>query len=182
MPSLAALLPAAALLIMSLQAAGHAGRRAPGFSLPDRNHKQYDLYDYRGKVVLLDIIQTSCPACQKFTRISEKLKQKYGERVAILNIVTLPDNLKTVGEFIATFNVTTPILFDCGQAAVSYVQATPAKPSIHMPQLFLIDQKGIIQQHYEHSEQTKEVFEGDGSLLMQEIDKLLAEPRPARTD
>ena len=167
---------------MSLQAGSHAGRRAPGFSLPDRNQKQHDLYDYRGKVVVLDIIQTGCPACQKFTRILEKLKQKYGERVAILSIVTLPDNLNTVRQFIATHNVTTPVLFDCGQATASYVHATPDKPTIHMPQLFLIDQSGIIQQHYEHSESTKEIFEGDGSLLMREIDKLLSAARPVKAD
>ena len=179
---LAALFAAAALLSVNLQASGQAGRRAPGFSLPDRNQKQHDLYDYRGKVVVLDIIQTACPACQKFTRISEKLKQKYGERVAILSIVTLPDNLNTVRKFIATFNVTTPVLFDCGQAAASYVQATPDKPNVHMPQLFLIDQNGIIQRHYEHSADTKEVFEGDGSLLMREIDKLLSATRPVKAD
>ena len=43
-------------------------RRAPGFSLPDLDYKQYDLADYRGKVVVLDIIQTACPKCIELTR------------------------------------------------------------------------------------------------------------------
>ena len=45
---------------VTLMASGElSGRRAPGFSLPDMNLKQYDLQDYRGKLVLVDIMQTA---------------------------------------------------------------------------------------------------------------------------
>lgn len=37
-------------------------RRAPGFSLPDPAYEHYyDLQDYSGKVVLIDIMSTRCP-------------------------------------------------------------------------------------------------------------------------
>ena len=49
---------AASLLLSADQ---YSNRRAPGFSLPDLNHKQYDLGDYRGRVVLIDIMKTDCP-------------------------------------------------------------------------------------------------------------------------
>ena len=35
--------------------------RAPGFSLPDLKADQHDLADYRGKVVILEFMQTTCP-------------------------------------------------------------------------------------------------------------------------
>ena len=38
-----------------------SGRRAPGFSLVDSDFVHHDAQDYRGKILLLDIMQTSCP-------------------------------------------------------------------------------------------------------------------------
>jgi peroxiredoxin len=171
---------AAVLLALPLFAGRHAGRRAPGFALPDVTLKYHDLYDYRGKVVLIDIMQTTCPACQTFTRVTEKIKAKYGDKVAILSIVTAPkDNLDTVKRFIAAYKVTTPILFDCGQASASYVQVTPQNPTVHLPHLFVVNQQGMIHNDYEHGESTKEIFEGDGFALMREIDALLGGAKPA---
>ena len=52
----------------ALMASGElSGRRAPGFSLPDMNLKQYDLQDYRGKIVLINIMQTRCAHCATFS-------------------------------------------------------------------------------------------------------------------
>ena len=56
------LLASAALLFGSGE---FSGRRAPGFSLPDLHLQQHDLADYRGKIVVIDIIQTTCPHCQE---------------------------------------------------------------------------------------------------------------------
>src|ERR1700730_15625960 len=45
-----------------LASGDQAGRRAPGFALPDPEYKHfYDLQDYRGKGVLIDIMSTTCP-------------------------------------------------------------------------------------------------------------------------
>ena len=52
------LLASAALLFASGEL---SGRRAPGFSLPDLQGQQHDLQDYRGKIVIVDIIQTTFP-------------------------------------------------------------------------------------------------------------------------
>ena len=41
-----------------------SNRRAPGFALPDLGYTHtYDLQDYRGKVVVIDIMSTTCPHC-----------------------------------------------------------------------------------------------------------------------
>jgi thiol-disulfide isomerase/thioredoxin len=97
-------------------------RRAPGFALMEPiANKWHDLADYRGKVVLLDVMQTSCPKCQELTGILEQIKAKYGEKVQVLSVVTLPDNLQTVKAYIAEHKVTSPVLFDCGQMIASYM-------------------------------------------------------------
>jgi peroxiredoxin len=142
-------------------------RRAPGFSLPDSGMALHDLADYRGKPVILEFMQTTCPHCQLMAGILEKLRQTYGDRVAILAVANPPDNQTKVGQFIAEHKVGYPIVFDCGQAAYSYLRVQ----SFSLPQIFLIDQQGMIRNQFGYGPDTKEIFEGNG--LAPEVDHLL---------
>ena len=146
-------------------------RRAPGFSLMDQNGQFHDLGEHRGKVVLLDIMQTRCPNCQKLSQTLEAIHAKYGDKVAILSVVNPPDNRQSVAAYIAKFKLSTPILFDCGQMAASYIRPDPARPRVHLPHLFLIDAKGMIRKHYIHTDTAAFIGQGLGP----EIDRLLAE-------
>ncbi len=51
----------AVLLCAAALSAADASRRAPGFSLPDSKTQEHDLADYRGKVVILEFMQTGLP-------------------------------------------------------------------------------------------------------------------------
>ena len=155
-----------------------SGRRAPGFSLPDLHLMQRDLQDYRGKIVVIDIIQPTCPHCQALAGILAKVQSKYGDKVAVLSIVNPPDNQTSVGRFAAEHDITTPLLFDCGQVSVSYLKATPQNPKINVPHLFLIDGQGMIRNDFGYEFNTRNIFEGDGLDL--EIDRLLAGPAKSK--
>jgi peroxiredoxin len=166
-----ALLASTALLLASGEL---SGRRAPGFSLPDIHGQQHDLADYRGKIVLIDIIQTNCPHCQKLAEVLEKTAAKYAGKVAVLTFAIPRDTPATVSQFAAAHKVTTPILFDCGQASASYLKATPQNPRVDVPHLFLIDGQGMIRNDFVYGFDTRNIFEGDGLDL--EIDRVLAAP------
>ena len=130
-------------------------RRAPGFSLPDAKFKQHDLADYRGKVVVLEVMKTDCPGCQTLAQSIEKLKGKYGANLQVLSVVTLPDNMNTVNKFIAAHKITSPVLFDCGQVIGSYLQISPNNPKqVHMPHVFVIDKSGIIRKELDSEQAT----------------------------
>jgi peroxiredoxin len=134
------------LLTAALAAAGDlSNRRAPGFSLPDIDLTQHDLYDYRGRVVLVEIMKTECPTCAKTAELMERIRAKFGAKVAVLAIALPPDNQNTVRAFSARHNLNYPVLFDCGQMAGSYLRASPLRPRIELPHLFLIDKNGDIQ-------------------------------------
>ncbi len=155
-----------------------SNRRAPGFSLPDLNLKQHDLADYRGKVVLLDFMRTDCPHCRTLSRLLEQVKAKYGYRVAILSVVTPPDNQQTVIRYIQANFITTPVLFDCSQMAASYLKIGPQNPSVDLPYLFVIDGEGTIRHDYAF-EPNREIFEGKG--LFKVLDGMLgSSPAPAQ--
>jgi peroxiredoxin len=159
------------LVALSFAGASYAAdppRRAPGFALPDGKMKIYDLYDYRGKPVLLEFMSTTCEHCAEFTAVIDKVLQKYGERIQVLSVANPPDNTATVGRFAAARKITYPVLFDSGQAAYSYI----LRPTFDLPQIFLIDAQGIIQRQIGYSPATRNFFEGNG--LMPEIDRMFA--------
>ena len=158
------------LCTAALFAAGdNSGRRAPGFALPDAQMQVYDLADYRGKIVVLELLQTTCGHCAAFADVLERVQQKYGDKVAILAVVNSgQDDQNSVAKYIAGHRVTYPILFDAGQMAYSYVRSM----SFDTPHVFLIDARGTIENDWGYSLITHDIFEGNG--LMSEIDSLLA--------
>lgn len=145
-----------------------ADRRAPGFSLVDNKGVEHDLADYRGKLVLLALIQTTCPHCATFAEHLQQAQEKYGDKIAVIGVVTPPDDPAKVTAFKAGHKITYPILFDSGQMSYSYVLTTALK----FPQLFIIDAGGTIRAEWPYSPVTQEVFEGNG--LNPAIDRMLA--------
>jgi peroxiredoxin len=160
-----------AAFLFSALLLGQTGRRAPGFSLPDVNNQQHDLEDYRGKVVLVEIMHTTCAPCIPFSKVLEQVKTHYGEKVAVLSLTNPPDTPSMVKNFLNVLKVTYPILFDCGQVAFSYARPDPLRPSINIPHVYLVDHAGVIRGDYEYGVHTSEIFLGRG--LYTEIDKLL---------
>ena len=148
-------------------------RRAPGFALPDPAFEHYyDLQDYAGKVVVIDIMSTRCPHCLLTSTTLEQVKARYGDKVAILEVVLPPDNQATIAKYIETNKVSVPVLCDMGQMTASYFKATPATmQQVQVPHLFLIDKKGTIRNDFGYDESTRSIFEGAG--LFAEIDRLL---------
>jgi peroxiredoxin len=155
-----------AIACFSLFAAGEfSNRRAPGFSLTDSHFQQHDPQDYKGKVLIIDFMQTTCPICTRLADTLVQVKSKYGDKIAILSIMTLPDNFQTADKFAADHRVSWPMLFDSGQVMMSYLKATPANPTVHFPHLFIVDGNGTIRYDFDGEE--------DGAAISAEIDKLL---------
>lgn len=155
---------------LSLFAAGeYSNRRAPGFSLQDSHFEQHDPEDYRGKVLIVDFMQTACPVCQRLTDTLLQIKEKYGDRIAVMSILTLPDNFQTVDKFATDRKIPWPMLFDSGQVMMSYLKVTPANPRVEFPHVFLIDGKGTIRNDFGATEEAALTLAG----LSAEINKLL---------
>jgi peroxiredoxin len=127
-----------------LAQAGLSGRRAPSFSLPDSKFAQHDILDYRGKWLLIDFMQTTCPHCRTLSIMLEDLKVKLAGKLDVLAIVEPPDNTATVGKYLGDNKFNIPIVFDSYLVATAYFKATPANPSFDTPHLFAIDPNGQI--------------------------------------
>jgi len=163
------LLALLSLATLAWAAGEYSNRRAPGFSLADSHFQQHDPQDYRGRVLLIDIMATNCPTCMKLAETLVELKAKYKDKVGMLSIVTLPDNQSTADNFAAEYKITWPILFDSGQVIMSYLKVTPSNPQVHFPHLFIIDPNGMIKNDFAGTED--KALTGEG--LSSEIEKLM---------
>jgi peroxiredoxin len=130
---------------LALSAQGLTNRRAPSFSLPDSSLRQHDILDHRGSWLLLDFMDTNSPKCKDLSKRLEGIKKQYGAKVSVLSIViTPPETQATVAKYVAETKMTTPVLFDSSQVAISYFKATPQNPVFDTPHLFAINPSGMI--------------------------------------
>ena len=162
------------VLLMVLLTAGllmaQQPRRAPGWALPDSSMKVFDLADYRGKIVILEFLETDCPHCAAFADVLRGVEQKYGPKIQIIGVVHAQhDNSMTVKSYITGHKVDYPILLDAGQMMYSYL----LDPHIDFPHVYVIDRNGMIRYDYKQDITTRDIFEGKG--LSDTIDKILAE-------
>ncbi|MDP9055455.1 MAG: TlpA family protein disulfide reductase [Acidobacteriota bacterium] len=142
-----------------------SNRRAPGFSLADSKFQQHDPQDYRGKVMIIDFMQTTCPVCVRLTDALREVKATYGDKVAILSITTLPDTFEKADRFSVEHRISWPVLFDSGQVMMSYLNVTPAHPQVKFPHLFIVDASGTIRYDFEGA--------ADAAEISADIDKIM---------
>ena len=159
------------LAVTGWSAGSLSNRRAPGFSLPDLSLQQHDLYKYRGKVVILNVMKTDCPHCVSFSKNLARVEDKYEHRIKVIDIVIPPDNQSTVQKYLISNGFSQLVLFDCGQVAASYLKITPRNPKFDTPHFFVIDQQGWIQEDYGYNALNNSIFQGQG--LDKIIDKYL---------
>ncbi len=127
------------------------GRRAPSFALPDSRMFYHDILDYRGKVLVIEFMQTGCPHCITTSQTLEKLKARFGDKITILHVVNPPDNTASVSTFVARTKVSSPFLFDSGQVTASYLMLKPVagQMAVDVPVLVFIDAQGIVRADYQ---------------------------------
>lgn len=117
------------------------GDTAPDFTAPLADGSEFTLSDHRGKVVLLNFWATWCGPCVREMPAFEKLKEDYGEEVAIL-AVNCMESADTVAAFIEENGYTFPIAIDEeGVVSVKY-------PTQGIPYTLVIDGEGIVQNIY----------------------------------
>jgi peroxiredoxin len=151
-------------------AEGH--RRAPGFALVDLHQQFHDLADYRGKVLLLEFMSTTCPHCADFAKVLDQVQKKYGDKVAILAVVNVnTDRPEQIQQYIAGHGITYPIVLDQGQMMYSYLMSPAAA---QLPHVYVIDPAGYIRVDYVYNDvTTRDIFEGAG--LFRDLDRLLGQ-------
>jgi len=115
---------------------------APGFTLTDLKNKKVNLSDYRGKLVLLNFMDTGCHWCKKEMPNLQKLYDQFKDKGFVIVVVfTDRRGAKAVVPFMKetgyTFFANSGLLDPTGRVSIMYrVAGTPTS--------YLIDRDGIL--------------------------------------
>jgi thiol-disulfide isomerase/thioredoxin len=133
-----------AMLGSALLAAEDASpRKAPEFAFKVPGQGQKLLSDYRGKVVALEFIYTTCPHCQAASRLMTKLQQEYGPRgLQVVDVAVNPNADLLVENFAKDFQVGFPVGWALPSEMTSFMNFSDGR--FVVPQLALIDREGNI--------------------------------------
>jgi thiol-disulfide isomerase/thioredoxin len=140
-----ALLTGISILGLSLYGA-EVIRTAPSLTyfLPGKDPQT--LEQYRGKVVALEFIFTTCPHCQAASHLMSKLQNEYGPRgLQVIDIAVNPNADLKVDDFAKTQQTTFPVGWVTQDKMTAFMGYSSDR--FVVPQLVLIDRKGVI--HYQ---------------------------------
>jgi peroxiredoxin len=137
---------------LALQAAAPVPRPTKEFTIVLPSGKQTLLSSYRGKVVMLTGMFTTCPHCQALSKIITKLQGELGPRgfqalgVAFNDEVNTPNNAanaQVTAQFVSQFQIGFPVGYAPRASVLSYLGISDVE-SWAVPQVAIIDRKGVI--------------------------------------
>lgn len=151
-------------------------RPAPDFKINLDARTQISLSQYKGKVVALAFVLTSCPHCQKaIGALSKEQKQRGGQGLQVLASAVDLGADKLLDGFKRQMAPPFPVGYNAVEPVFNFMQHPKmARPS--MPFLVFLDRQGVIRSQYEgsHPFLADEAMEAN---IHKEIGALLEPPR-----
>ena len=144
--TIATLILAAGSLWPAKMQAAEIPRQSPDYSIQLTNGKQIKVSDYRGKVLCLTFILTTCPHCQKTTQLWDNIYPDLEPKGFAVVEAALNDN-PDIPSFVAQFKVPFPVGTAGVMSALDYIQWPKDKRPL-VPFLVFIDRQGVIRAQY----------------------------------
>jgi len=119
-------------------------RPSPEFKIRFVDGSQNTLSSYRGKVVALLFVHTTCPHCQHASEVFSRLFTEYGSRgFQPIDVAFNPMANLSVRDFIKDHNINYPVGFDSPENVMGYLGFSLMDRYV-VPQVVWIDRKGNI--------------------------------------
>lgn len=138
----------AATAFVALTVSAFAGppvpRKSPEFTITDPAGKQILLSSYKGKVVVMPFMFTTCPHCQREAQMLTKLQQEFASRgVVMLGTIFNDANGPMATQFVREFNIGFPVGYASRDQVTSYLGLSVMDRWV-VPQVAIIDRKGNV--------------------------------------
>lgn len=121
-----------------------APRPAGEFVIHMINGSDKLLSSYRGKLVVMAFMFTTCPHCQHTSELLSKIQNEYAAKgVQILGVTIDKDAKQGIPGFLKITGANFPVGYSDPQNALKFMHVSPDKEWF-VPMLAFIDQKGMI--------------------------------------
>ncbi|MGA2721689.1 MAG: TlpA disulfide reductase family protein [Bryobacteraceae bacterium] len=153
-------------------------RPSPPLAIERVGAPALDLSQYRGKVVALALISTTCPHCQELTRLLIPLSDEYAPRgVQVLECAFNDDAKQTIAGFVRQFQPPFPVGWTTHDAVMGYLQRSiiDTRP-VYVPHMVFLDRRGMIEADYPGESDFFKDTATTATNIRAELEKLLKAP------
>lgn len=160
------------LLLVGSLAASTIPRPAGEFVIRDPRGEHL-LSEYRGKVILLAFIQTTCPHCQASIGVINGLQRDYGPR-GFQALASAFNELaaQLLPGFISQFHPVFPVGYSDRPPVYNYTQLSATAP-FSVPIFLFVDKKGMVRAQYTGEDPFFQAQEKNTRAM---VESLLKEP------
>jgi len=135
-------------VLLAATAVAQAPRPAPDFSINMLDGSKVPISKYRGKIVVLTFISTSCAHCQQFVPVLNAVQKEYGPKGVQVLMSAMDEPAKsTLPNFIKQFQPAFPMGWNDGAAVLTFLGVSVMTPG-YVPKIAFIDRQGIIRHQY----------------------------------
>jgi thiol-disulfide isomerase/thioredoxin len=153
--------------------AARVPRPSPEFAIQTVEGGTLLLSQYKGKVVLLEFLITTCPHCQRASQLLERLYKEFGPKGFQPLGVAINDMAKMlVPDYKKNFGVTFPVGFSPRDPVYNYLEKSPIY-QLYMPTIVGIDRK--FQIRAQHPGEDQEFWKDEEKNIRALIATLLGE-------
>jgi thiol-disulfide isomerase/thioredoxin len=124
------------------------GKPSPPLTIHQLNGSTIDLSQYKGKVVALAFIDTTCPHCQHLTQLLNTISKQYtGKPVQFVACAFNDQAQQLLPQFIQQFQPNFPVGYCSRQAVLTYLSYPVLQP-LYVPHMVFLDKRGIVRGDY----------------------------------
>lgn len=147
-------------------------RPSPPFTIQRTGAPQLPLSRYRGKIVALAFIHTTCPHCQDLTKTLNPIAREYSPKgVQFLECAFNVNAGALVPDFIKQFEPSFPVGWADSAAVQAYLQYTVLdNRPFYVPHMVFLDRRGIIRGDFPGE---SNFFQNPDVNIRAELDKIL---------
>lgn len=134
--------PAAALPLLGADIPRPAGE----LSVPTPAGQKLRLADFRGKVVIVEFLMTTCPGCQRAAGlISQLVKELRPRGLEAMGVAVDPGAAMAVAGFVRNYGVNFPVGYAGDEVLRNFMQI-PIMVRYTVPQLAFVDRNGVVRE------------------------------------
>ena len=163
----------AALAALSI-AAADVPRPAPDFTVNMANGKPIKLSDYKGKVLVVEILLTTCSHCQRASQGINKVQRELGAQgMQSIGVAVNEMAQMLVEDYTKQFNLDFPVGWSTREPVVQLLQH-PVMMIMSFPNVLIIDRNGQIRHQFPGDDK---FFENEEKNLRDLVLPLLKAPK-----
>ena len=130
---------------LMLPAKAPVPRPAANFVCTDGNGKPIALSSYKGKVVVVQFLITTCSHCQAFSQMLTKFQAEFGSKgFQAVGVAFNDADAAMVKSYVENHHIGIPVGFAPRDAVLGYLGASLMDQRLTVPQVVVIDRSGQV--------------------------------------